>query len=181
MRTEIRRSDWTVRDLLVRAGGVAAGAAIAFGALTPMASAASVTPVAASTSAAAAVSEPGVVDVDGHFTPQQQAALKAVLSSAAGRAQVEKALGTVTTVKPGTVSTQVQGGKDGDHWWFKISMGEIMGTGISTACKIAFPEIGWFVCPPLGAAVNQAVSQVPNAGGVWAELYTDGRVRVGTW
>ncbi|OXM60025.1 hypothetical protein [Amycolatopsis vastitatis] len=38
------------------------------------------------------------MEVDGHLTPQQ-AALKAVMSSPAGRAQVEKALGTITTVK----------------------------------------------------------------------------------
>ncbi|MEV4049651.1 hypothetical protein AB0J55_00555 [Amycolatopsis sp. NPDC049688] len=168
-----------LRDALVRAGSVVAGTAIAFGTLAPAASAA---PIATPAPSASAVSAPGgVVEVDGHFTPQQQAALKAVLSSPSGRAQIEKALGTVSTSKPGTASTQVQGGKDGDHWWIKISMGEIMGVGVSTACKLAFPEIGWFVCPPLGAAVNQAVSQVPNAGGVWAELYTDGRVRAGTW
>jgi hypothetical protein len=175
MTTQTRHGGGAVRDVLAKVGGTLVGLALVIGVLAPQAYAAPTEAVA--TTAA----HHQVVEVDAAFTPQQQAALVAVLSSPAGRAQIAKALGPVSTAKPGTVSPQVQAGRDGDHWWIKISMAEILGTGISAACKAAFPEIGWFVCPPLGAAVSQAVSQWPNAGGVWAELYTDGRIRVGTW
>ncbi|MEV6605745.1 hypothetical protein [Kutzneria sp. NPDC051319] len=66
-----------------------------------------------------------------------------------------------------------------DHSWIKISTAEIVAVG--TACKIAFPEVGWFVCPPTSAAINAALRDNPHVRGVWGELYTDGRVRVGTW
>jgi hypothetical protein len=79
------------------------------------------------------------------------------------------------------MGTLAQGGFDRDHYWFKISKGEVVGIGVSVVCRAIFGGIGWFVCPPIAAAVNQIISQYPNAGGFWGELYTNGRVRAGTW
>ena len=75
----------------------------------------------------------------------------------------------------------MQAGFDRDHWWIKISKAEVISIGIGVACRLAFPSVGWFVCPPISAAVNAALNLVPNAGGFWAELYTNGQVRVGAW
>lgn len=79
------------------------------------------------------------------------------------------------------VSASWQSGFDRDHWWFKISRTEVITIGAGAACRAAFGGASWFVCPPLVAAINGALSVWPVAGGFWAELYTDGRVRVGTW
>jgi hypothetical protein len=163
--------------IAVAAAALAVPAALVVG--TTGANAAASAPT---TAVAARQSLPGgVIEKKAEFTPDQQAALRDYLNSPRGQARVRAALGDVSPDRPGSIDTLVEGGKDGDHWWIKISMGEIAGTGIATACKVAFPEIGWFVCPPLGAAVRQAVDQNPNAGGVWAELYTNGTVRAGTW
>ncbi len=85
------------------------------------------------------------------------------------------------TAANGTMKQLAQGGFDRDHWWFKITKAEVIGVGAGVVCRWIFGGIGWFVCPPIANAINQAVSQFPNAGGFWGELYTDGRVRAGTW
>lgn len=79
------------------------------------------------------------------------------------------------------IGTFAQGGFDRDHWWFKISKAEVVSVGIGVVCRGAFGSIGWFVCPPITAAINQAISRWPNAGGFWGELYTNGQIRFGTW
>lgn len=79
------------------------------------------------------------------------------------------------------IGTFAQGGFDRDHWWFKISKAEVVSVGTGVVCRAVFGSIGWFVCPPIAAAINQAISQWPNAGGFWGELYTNGQVRFGTW
>ncbi len=71
MRTEIRCNGRTLRDVLVRAGGVMASTAIALSALTPMASATPTTPVAAPSPSTSAAATPGLVEVDGDFTPSR--------------------------------------------------------------------------------------------------------------
>jgi hypothetical protein len=110
MTTQTRHGGGAVRDVLAKVGGTLVGLALVIGVLAPQAYAAPTEAVA--TTAA----HHQVVEVDAAFTPQQQAALVAVLSSPAGRAQIAKALGPVSTAKPGTVSPQVQAGRDGDHW-----------------------------------------------------------------
>jgi hypothetical protein len=139
--------------------------------------------VAGETSPAQQVADrsPAVVQVDGKFTAEQSAELAAFLRSPEGRRSVAEHLGPLSSQPEGDVHTLVEGGQDGDHWWIKISMGDIASVGIATACKLAFPGVGWFVCPPIGAAIRAAMQQYPEAGGFWAELYNDGRVRVGTW
>jgi hypothetical protein len=81
----------------------------------------------------------------------------------------------------GEVGILWQGGFDRDHWWFKISKAEVISIGVGVVCRAIVGGASWFVCPPISAAVNWALSQWPNAGGYWAEFYTDGHVRVGTW
>ncbi len=98
--------------------------------------------------------------------------------TAAQRAQVRQAGATPGYTVP---TSNFQAGYDRDHWWFKISKAEVVSTGVGVVCRIAFGASGWFVCPPITAAVNWAISQWPNAGGYWGELYTNGTVRVGTW
>lgn len=76
----------------------------------------------------------------------------------------------------------VQGGFDRDHWWFKISRTELVTIGAGAACAAVFDgPAGLVVCPPLVAALNWAIGQFPVANGFWGEVYTNGRVRVGTW
>jgi len=79
------------------------------------------------------------------------------------------------------IGTFAQGGFDRDHWWFKITKAEVVSIGAGVVCRGVFGSVGWFVCPPITAAINQAMSQWPNAGGFWGELYTNGQVRFGTW
>ncbi len=80
-----------------------------------------------------------------------------------------------------TAGVQAQAGFDRDHWWIKVSTAEIVSFGAGAVCRAAFGGAGWFVCPPIAAAIQTALAQNPNVGGFWAELYTNGQVRVGAW
>lgn len=91
------------------------------------------------------------------------------------------ATSAVPNATDGEVGILWQGGFDRDHWWFKISKAEVISIGVGVVCRAIVGGASWFVCPPISAAVNWALSQWPNAGGYWAEFYTDGHVRVGTW
>ncbi|MFD5827596.1 hypothetical protein [Lentzea sp. NPDC060358] len=85
------------------------------------------------------------------------------------------------TVTAEGIGVLAQGGFDRDHWWIKISKAEVIAIGANAVCRAVFRTAGGVVCPPIVAAVNWLVAQFPNAGGFWAELYTNGRVRAGTW
>ncbi|MGH3812282.1 MAG: hypothetical protein ACRDUV_07465 [Pseudonocardiaceae bacterium] len=97
--------------------------------------------------------------------------------------------GTVAVMHPpeagtagGGVRTMSEGGRDGDHWWIKISTAEIASIGAAAACRSKLPPpVAGIACPPLAAAINDAVGKFPGAGGFWAELYDSGQVRAGKW
>ena len=86
-----------------------------------------------------------------------------------------------TVAKASNIGIQAQAGFDRDHWWIKVSTAEIVSLGAGAVCRAAFGGVGWFVCPPIVAAIEAALAQNPNVGGFWAELYTNGQVRLGTW
>jgi len=104
---------------------------------------------------------------------------------AVGRPAVAAAVPAPSTdpaTAEGSVGTMAQGGFDRDHWWFKISRVELVTIGAGAACSAVFRgPVGAFVCPPLVAALNWAIGQFPVANGFWGEVYTNGRVRVGTY
>lgn len=85
-------------------------------------------------------------------------------------------------LRSGEITTMMQGGFDRDHWWIKISRTELIAIGAGAACA-AIVKGPWasVFCPPLIAALNWAVSRFPVANGFWAEVYTNGRVNLGTW
>jgi hypothetical protein len=80
------------------------------------------------------------------------------------------------------ITTMMEGGFDRDHWWIKISRTELVAIGAGAACA-AIVKGPWaaVVCPPLVAALNWAIGNFPVANGFWAEVYTNGRVNLGTW
>jgi len=71
-----------------------------------------------------------------------------------------------------------QGGWSGDHVWFKITRGEIFAGAATGICRYFAGPIGWYVCPPIAAAVRQIVG---GSSGVWVEVYRSGWYRYGTW
>jgi hypothetical protein len=147
----------------VTAAGIVTGVALSVATVVGMAPAAQAAP--AHTATATVTANAGF-----DLAQREQAHVLAATSAA---------IGSATTARPADLG--VQGGFDRDHWWVKISVAEIVSVGAGTACKLALPEVGWFVCPPIAAAINAALQNNPNVGGFWGELYTDGRVRVGTW
>jgi hypothetical protein len=101
--------------------------------------------------------------------------------SPAKSVELQQAAVAATTSTSTDVGVLAQGGFDRDHWWFKISKHEVITIGAEVVCKAVFRGPVSWVCGPISAAVNWALTQYPQAGGFWAELYTNGQVRVGTW
>ncbi len=127
--------------------------------------------------AADAAEQAAVVDEQHHvvqfqtkFTPEQAAQLDALTAK-----------GSLPSASGSDVGILWQGGFDRDHWWVKISKTELISIGAAVVCRAVLGAISWFACPPIVAALNWALSMWPNAGGYWAELYTNGTVRAGTW
>lgn len=86
-----------------------------------------------------------------------------------------------------------QGGWDRDHWWFKITRGEVLSGMTTGICWRFVPPIKrQQICTPISQSVRQALG---GARGVWAEVYpprwvwlgnglgwwTAPYTRVGTW
>jgi hypothetical protein len=70
-----------------------------------------------------------------------------------------------------------EGGFDGDHAWVKVSAGDIAGGVAQAACR-TYAGPAAFLCPWFA---NRASEIVGSSSGVWAELYTNGHVNIGTW
>jgi hypothetical protein len=69
------------------------------------------------------------------------------------------------------------GGFDGDHAWVKVSAGDIAGGVAQTACRTYAGPVA-FLCPWFAQRASEIVG---SSSGVWAELYTNGNVNIGTW
>lgn len=70
-----------------------------------------------------------------------------------------------------------EGGFDTDHYWVKVTAGDIAGGVVEVACqRIAGPA--GFLC---GTVASRARDMIGSSSGVWAELYTNGTVHMGTW
>jgi hypothetical protein len=164
------------RAVTVLVGLVLAGASLLVASTAAQASSA---PSAhGGTSTAPVTASGGQVVVNAGFDAAQSAQLRAYLNSAVGQARVSAHLGTVVAASPG-MRPAFEGGRDGNHWWIKVSAADIVTVGIGVACRAAFPGVGWFVCPPLTAALRAIAGQFPSAHGFWAELYDSGYIRVG--
>jgi hypothetical protein len=75
-----------------------------------------------------------------------------------------------------------QGGWDRDHFWVKVTKGEILGGMTTGVCRYFTGPAGWFICPPISQAARQLIDRNPRAGGVWIEIWLNGRApRLGTW
>ena len=70
-----------------------------------------------------------------------------------------------------------EGGFDGDHAWVKVSAGDIAGGVAQTACR-TYAGPAAFLCPWFAQRASEIVG---SSSGVWAELYTNGHVNIGTW
>lgn len=86
-----------------------------------------------------------------------------------------------------------QGGWDRNHWWIKVSRGEVYGGVVSLACgRYVPPPYSLRVCAPVGQTAKRLIG---NRRGFWAEFYpprwvsypnglgwwTPPYTRVGTW
>jgi len=71
-----------------------------------------------------------------------------------------------------------EGGWDVDHFWVKITNGEIVSGAAQAICRQFTGPIGIAVCPTIADIAGQIVG---SAGGVWAEIYNDGHYAYGTW
>jgi hypothetical protein len=70
-----------------------------------------------------------------------------------------------------------EGGFDADHAWVKISAGDIAGGLAQTVCR-EFAGPAGFLCPWFAQRASEIVG---GSSGVWAELYLNGNVNIGTW
>lgn len=110
-------------------------------------------------------------------------------------------LGAVSPASDGGVLAKIspqpaeafQGGWDRNHWWIKVTRGEV-GSGIVTAVCAYYVRIpsSSYVCTPLSQTAKRIIG---GASGFWAEIYpprwvwysnglgwwTQPYTRVGTW
>ena len=97
------------------------------------------------------------------------AAVAAIPSGASGD-------GPLASIAPGSAEAY-DGGFDGDHAWVKISAGDIAGGLAQAACRTYAGPVA-FLCPWFAGRASEIVG---GSNGVWAELYTNGNVNIGTW
>lgn len=73
-----------------------------------------------------------------------------------------------------------QGGWDRDHWWIKVTRGEVVGGLVTGICLryVRLPVAGSYVCRSVGSLANRMIG---GSQGFWAEIYRTGAVRAGTW
>ena len=84
--------------------------------------------------------------------------------------------GALSKISPASAEAY-EGGFDTDHYWVKVSAGDIAGGLTEVACR-QYAGPAAFSCPWLAQRAKELIG---SSNGVWAELYTDGRVNVGTW
>ena len=77
-----------------------------------------------------------------------------------------------------------QGGWDRDHWWIKVTRGEVASGAVSAVCWyfVRIPARS-YICTPLSVTAKRIIG---GASGFWAEIYPPkgwrpAYVRVGTW
>jgi hypothetical protein len=62
-----------------------------------------------------------------------------------------------------------EGGWDRDHWWIKVTNGEVASGIVTVACiRTVSPMLKGRVCTPLSQAAKASVG---GAAGFWAEIY----------
>lgn len=84
--------------------------------------------------------------------------------------------GLLASVGPQTAQA-FEGGYDTDHYWVKISAGDIAGGAVEVSCRRVAGPAG-FLC---GSVASRARDMIGSSNGVWAELYTNGTLHMGTW
>ena len=77
-----------------------------------------------------------------------------------------------------------EGGWDRDHWWLKVTRGEVLGKAVAGICWyfVKIPASS-YVCTPISLAATRIIG---GSSGVWAEIYPPRGwrlpyFRIGTW
>jgi hypothetical protein len=91
----------------------------------------------------------------------------------------------IATAAPASAA---QGGHDGDHWWLKIANAEFRQNGnwayhpcVNALEATSDPRSSADACNHLAFFTGSEFDRNPHANGYWAEYYSNGAHRSGTW
>lgn len=74
------------------------------------------------------------------------------------------------------VAEAYQGGWDRDHWWIKVTRGEVAAGAVTVICLRFVPS--QIACRSVAQVAKRIIG---GKRGFWAEVYRTGRIRAGTW